>query len=113
MTAKPFDPHAPISIGRWELLLERGGDAMHLIPALGERGRGSQPPDHTEDVVAAVRLCREHGAAVLPRGAGTAMCGQSVNAAVVVDCSKYLDRVLSIDPAGALERARAHTGAGW
>jgi FAD/FMN-containing dehydrogenase/Fe-S oxidoreductase len=48
-------------------------------------------------VVAAVALCREHGAAILPRGAGTSMCGQSVNAALVIDCSKYLDRVLEVD----------------
>jgi FAD/FMN-containing dehydrogenase/Fe-S oxidoreductase len=56
-------------------------------------------PRTVEDVVAAVAACRAHGAAILPRGAGTSMCGQSVNAAVVIDCSKYLDRVLSIDSA--------------
>ncbi|HEX6266501.1 MAG TPA: FAD-linked oxidase C-terminal domain-containing protein [Burkholderiales bacterium] len=61
-------------------------------------------PRSLEDVVAAVRLCREHGAAILPRGAGTSMCGQSVNAAVVVDCSKYLDRVLHVDAAGRMAR---------
>ncbi len=61
-------------------------------------------PRSLDDVVAAMRLCREHGAAVLPRGAGTAMCGQSVNAAVVIDCSKYLDRVLSIDAAAGIAR---------
>ena len=54
-------------------------------------------PRSVEDVVAAVALCREHGAAILPRGAGTSMCGQSVNAALVIDCSKYLDRVLEVD----------------
>lgn len=61
-------------------------------------------PRSVEDVVAAMALCREHGAAVLPRGAGTSMCGQSVNAAVVIDCSKYLDRVLEIDPAAKAAR---------
>jgi FAD/FMN-containing dehydrogenase/Fe-S oxidoreductase len=61
-------------------------------------------PRSVEDVVATVRLCREHGAAVLPRGAGTSMCGQSVNAAVVIDCSKHLDRVLSVDAAGRMAR---------
>jgi FAD/FMN-containing dehydrogenase/Fe-S oxidoreductase len=55
-------------------------------------------PRSVEDVVAAVALCRKHDAAILPRGAGTSMCGQSVNAAVVIDCSKYLDRVLAVDP---------------
>jgi FAD/FMN-containing dehydrogenase/Fe-S oxidoreductase len=61
-------------------------------------------PRTIEDVVAAVALCREHAAAILPRGAGTSMCGQSVNAAVVIDCSKYLDRVLAIDAASLTAR---------
>ena len=61
-------------------------------------------PRSVEDIVAAVAQCRGHGAALLPRGAGTSMCGQSVNAAVVIDCSKYLDRVLSVDPAACTAR---------
>jgi FAD/FMN-containing dehydrogenase/Fe-S oxidoreductase len=55
-------------------------------------------PRTLEDVVAAVAVCRAHRAPILARGAGTAQNGQSVNVAVVIDCSKYLDRVLSIDP---------------
>jgi FAD/FMN-containing dehydrogenase/Fe-S oxidoreductase len=66
-------------------------------------------PRSAQDIVEAVRLCREHGAAILPRGAGTSMCGQSVNAAVVLDCSKYLDRVLHID--AAARTARVEPGA--
>ncbi|HVL36723.1 MAG TPA: FAD-binding and (Fe-S)-binding domain-containing protein, partial [Burkholderiales bacterium] len=66
-------------------------------------------PRTVEDVVAAVALCRRHGAAILPRGAGTSMCGQSVNAAVVIDCSKYLDRVLAVD--AAARTARVEPGA--
>ena len=61
-------------------------------------------PRSVEDIAATLALCRQHGAAVLPRGAGTSMCGQSVNAAVVVDCSKYLDRVLHVDAAASLAR---------
>jgi hypothetical protein len=66
-------------------------------------------PRTVEDVVTAVALCRDHAAAILPRGAGTSMCGQSVNAAVVIDCSKYLDRVLAIDTAS--RTARVEPGA--
>ncbi|MGH8688197.1 MAG: FAD-binding and (Fe-S)-binding domain-containing protein, partial [Burkholderiales bacterium] len=57
-------------------------------------------PRSADDVMAALAACRAHGAPVLARGGGTSLCGQSVNAAVVIDCSKYLDRVLSIDAAG-------------
>ena len=56
-------------------------------------------PRTVEDVVAAVAVCREHGAPILARGGGTSQCGQAVNVAVVIDASKYLDRVLAIDPA--------------
>ena len=61
-------------------------------------------PRTAEDVVRAVRACREHGAPILPRGCGTSLGGQAVNAAVVIDCSKYLDRVLAIDAAARLAR---------
>ena len=44
-----------------------------------------------------IAICREAGAPVLPRGAGTSQCGQTVGEAVVVDTSKYLDQVLDLD----------------
>jgi FAD/FMN-containing dehydrogenase/Fe-S oxidoreductase len=56
-------------------------------------------PRSAGDVMATLAACRAHGAPVLARGGGTSMCGQSVNVAVVIDCSKYMDRVLSIDAA--------------
>src|SRR5690349_103536 len=56
-------------------------------------------PRSVEDIVAAMRICAAHGVPVLPRGAATSLNGQTVNVAVVIDCSKYLDRVLSIDVA--------------
>ena len=55
-------------------------------------------PRSIEDVVATVAVCREHGAPVVSRGGGTSLAGQSVNAAVTIDFSKYLNRVLEIDP---------------
>jgi len=55
-------------------------------------------PRSAGDVVAALAECRAHGAPVLARGGGTSLCGQTVNVAVVVDCSKYMNRVISIDP---------------
>jgi FAD/FMN-containing dehydrogenase/Fe-S oxidoreductase len=55
-------------------------------------------PRSAEDVVATLAACRAHGAPVLARGGGTSLCGQTVNVAVVVDCSKYMNRVLAIDP---------------
>jgi FAD/FMN-containing dehydrogenase/Fe-S oxidoreductase len=54
-------------------------------------------PRSAGDMAAALAVCRAHGAPVLARGGGTSLCGQSVNVAVVIDCSKYMDRVASID----------------
>ncbi|MGH8724482.1 MAG: FAD-binding and (Fe-S)-binding domain-containing protein [Burkholderiales bacterium] len=61
-------------------------------------------PRNTEDIVAAARVCASHGVPLLARGGATSLNGQAVNAAVVIDCSKYLDRVLSIDPQARLAR---------
>jgi FAD/FMN-containing dehydrogenase/Fe-S oxidoreductase len=54
-------------------------------------------PRSIDEIEAAVAVCQSHGAAILPRGAGTSMCGQSVNAAVVIDCSRHVNQVVSID----------------
>jgi FAD/FMN-containing dehydrogenase/Fe-S oxidoreductase len=60
-------------------------------------------PRTIEDVATAMAIARESGVPVLPRGGGTSQCGQTVNRALVIDCSKYLRDVLEIDP----ERRRA------
>jgi FAD/FMN-containing dehydrogenase/Fe-S oxidoreductase len=56
-------------------------------------------PRSVEDVEAAIAIAREEGVPVLPRGGGTSQCGQTVNRALVLDCSKHLRRVLDVDPA--------------
>ncbi|MFM9106212.1 MAG: FAD-binding and (Fe-S)-binding domain-containing protein, partial [Chloroflexota bacterium] len=50
-----------------------------------------------EDVVATVELAASHGVPLLPRGAGSSLAGQTVGAALVLDFSKYLTRILDID----------------
>ncbi|NCV33932.1 MAG: FAD-binding oxidoreductase, partial [Betaproteobacteria bacterium] len=50
------------------------------------------------DVEAALELCRELSVPVLPRGAGSSQCGQTVGAALVIDTSKHLNRMLNFDP---------------
>ena len=54
-------------------------------------------PETIDDVVAAMALARDEGVAVLARGGGTSQCGQTVNRALVIDCSKHLRRVLHVD----------------
>ncbi len=57
-------------------------------------------PKSTEDVSAAVSYCAEREIPVLPRGGGTSLAGQTVNEAVVLDFSRYMDDLLSVDPDG-------------
>jgi len=45
-------------------------------------------PRDSDDAIAAVSICREHGAPVLCRGGGTSLAGQCCNVAVVLDFSK-------------------------
>ncbi|MBU8538676.1 FAD-binding and (Fe-S)-binding domain-containing protein [Falsiroseomonas tokyonensis] len=54
-------------------------------------------PRSAADVAAAMAICREEGVPVLPRGGGTSQCGQTVNRALVLDCTPHLRRVLSVD----------------
>ena len=60
---------------------------------------GVVAPRSAEDIARTIAICREAGAPVLPRGAGTSQCGQTVGEAVVVDTSRHLDRVLHFDEA--------------
>jgi len=63
-------------------------------------------PRTTDDVVAAISACRDHEAPVVSRGGGTSLAGQAVNVAVVIDFSKYLDRIIDVDPERKLARVQ-------
>ncbi len=63
-------------------------------------------PRDAEDIAATLRLCAEEGLPVLPRGAGTSLAGQAVGRAVILDCSKYMNHILEIDPARGLARVQ-------
>src|SRR5512144_118349 len=54
-------------------------------------------PRTMDDVRAALAVSRDLKVPVLPRGAGSSQCGQTVGAALVIDDSKHLDRALEID----------------
>src|SRR5579859_7068345 len=63
-------------------------------------------PRSTDDLVAALEICREYGAPLLSRGGGTSLAGQCCNAAVILDFSRYLNHVLEIDPERKLARVQ-------
>jgi FAD/FMN-containing dehydrogenase/Fe-S oxidoreductase len=54
-------------------------------------------PRDAEDVVAAVEICRRHGAPIGARGCGTGLAGQTVNEVVLFEFSKYMNGILELD----------------
>jgi len=64
-------------------------------------------PRSTADVAAVVSYCAERGTPVLPRGGGTSLAGQAVNEAVVLDFSRHMDSVQSVEPDSRIARAEA------
>jgi FAD/FMN-containing dehydrogenase/Fe-S oxidoreductase len=63
-------------------------------------------PRGVDDVVAAVEVCRRHGAPIFARGCGTGLAGQTVNAGVVFDFSKHLHALVELDPDARLARVQ-------
>ena len=57
-------------------------------------------PKTADDITRVIEVAEQSGAPVLPRGGGTSQCGQTVGEAVVVDTSKYLNRILEFDAGG-------------
>jgi FAD/FMN-containing dehydrogenase/Fe-S oxidoreductase len=55
-------------------------------------------PRHAEEAIAAVRVAKEFGVPVTSRGGGTSIAGNSVGPGIVLDFSRHLNRILSVDP---------------
>ena len=54
-------------------------------------------PRHADEIVAALTVCRELGVPIVPRGGGTSIAGNSLSTGVVLDLSRHLNRVVSVD----------------
>ena len=54
-------------------------------------------PRDADEIVATLEVCRALGVPLTARGAGTSIAGNAVGPGVVLDTSRYLDRVLEID----------------
>ena len=63
-------------------------------------------PRNIDDVLATVSLSRRFGAPLLCRGGGTSLAGQCCNVAVVLDFTKYMSRILEIDPVRRMARVQ-------
>lgn len=54
-------------------------------------------PRTIDEALRALAICRDDGRIVTPRGGGTSQCGQTVNDGIVIDFSKHLNRLISVD----------------
>jgi FAD/FMN-containing dehydrogenase/Fe-S oxidoreductase len=91
-----------------EVRFDRGSRAMYSSDGSNYRQIpiGLVVPRDDDDVIATVAACRKFGAPVLPRGAGTSLAGQTCNVAVILDFTKYMNKILEIDPAGRFARVQ-------
>jgi FAD/FMN-containing dehydrogenase/Fe-S oxidoreductase len=55
-------------------------------------------PRRVEDIQRTVRACARHGVPLTARGAGTGLAGGCVNRGIILDCSRCMNRIASIDP---------------
>ncbi len=82
-----------------EVRFDGGSRALYATDASNYRQVpiGVVIPRSREAIVRAVEICRRYSAPLVMRGGGTALAGQGCNVAVLIDCSKYLNRVVAID----------------
>ncbi|MBU7598376.1 FAD-binding oxidoreductase [Streptomyces sp. P38-E01] len=59
---------------------------------------GVVAPRDADDVAAALAVCRAHDTPIVARGAGTSIAGQATGTGVVLDFTRYMNRILSLDP---------------
>src|SRR5436189_4499362 len=93
-----------------EVHFDPGARALYATDASNYRQVpiGVVLPKDEGDVLNALEVARGHNAPILSRGAGTSLAGQCCNVAVILDFSKFLNRIVTLDPAA--RRARIQPG---
>ncbi len=93
---------------RGEVRFDDGSRALYATDGSSYRQVpiGVVIPQDADDVIATISLAREFGAPILCRGGGTSLAGQCCNVAVVLDMSKYMSRILEIDPVRRVARVQ-------
>jgi FAD/FMN-containing dehydrogenase len=96
---------------RGEVRFDAGSRALYATDASNYRQVpiGVVIPKDGDDVVRTVAAARQYGAPILARGGGTSLAGQCCNLAVVIDCSKYMHRIIALDPDKQLARVQPGT----
>src|SRR3954467_11534543 len=85
---------------RGEVRFSEGDRGMYASDAGNYRMApiGVVLPAGADDVLHTLAVCRAHGAPIVARGGGTGIPGQTVNIAVLLDFSKYMNRIVELNP---------------
>src|ERR1700757_1844562 len=83
-----------------EVRFDKGSRALYATDGSNYRQVpiGVVLPRDNDDVIATISLAREYGAPILCRGGGTSLAGQCCNVAVVLDFTRYMSKIIEIDP---------------
>lgn len=86
---------------RGEVRFDQGSKALYAADASNYRQVpiAVVVPQDLDDLIATIAACERNDVPVLPRGGGTSQSGQCVNVAVIADASKFVNRIVSVDPA--------------
>lgn len=93
---------------RGEVNFDQASRALYATDASNYRQVpiGVVLPLDEEDVIRTVAICRDYDVPILARGAGTSVAGQCCNAAVIMDMSRYMNKVLEVDPVNKSARVQ-------
>src|SRR5947208_5446165 len=93
---------------RGEVRFDAGSRALYATDGSNYRQVpiGVVIPRGVEDVIQTVAICRHYNAPLLLRGAGTSLAGQCCNVAVIIDMSKYMHKIIEINPQKRLARVQ-------
>jgi FAD/FMN-containing dehydrogenase/Fe-S oxidoreductase len=91
-----------------EVRFDDGSRALYATDSSNYRQTpiGVVLPRDEEDVEETLALCREFGAPITSRGGGTSLAGQCCNISVIIDFSKYMNRILEIHPTKKFARVQ-------
>jgi len=85
--------HGDIRLDPASRVLYSTDASMYQIEPLG-----AAIPKNQEDLLAAVELAAQYKIPILPRGSGSSLGGQAIGEALILDCSRYLDSIVEINP---------------
>ncbi|MFF3487490.1 FAD-binding and (Fe-S)-binding domain-containing protein [Streptomyces sp. NPDC002701] len=107
---EPAEPQAPLRTAlqaalresvRGDIAFEPTARALTTMDASNYRRvpLGVVAPRDADDVAAAMHACAALGVPVVPRGGGTSIAGQATGTGVVLDFTRYMNHIVSLDPA--------------